>query len=71
MVYFLTKYYDKVYLYIIYEGKNYKICDYYKFLFENCEYHGNDVIYANNVTIVSKTKDLVEFVKQMFMQRMQ
>lgn len=28
------------------------------FLFENCEYHGNDVIEANNVTIVSKTKDL-------------
>ena len=27
-------------------------------LFENCEYHGNDVIQANNVTIVSKTKDL-------------
>ena len=29
-----------------------------RFLFENCEYHGNDVIQANNVTIVSKTKDL-------------
>jgi SAM-dependent methyltransferase len=28
------------------------------FLFENCEYDGNDVIQANNVTIVSKTKDL-------------
>ena len=28
------------------------------FLFENCEYHGNDVIEANNVTIISKTKDL-------------
>lgn len=28
------------------------------FLFENCEYNGNDVIQANNVTIVSKTKDL-------------
>jgi SAM-dependent methyltransferase len=28
------------------------------FLFENCEYNGNDVIPANNVTIVSKTKDL-------------
>ena len=28
------------------------------FLFDNCEYHGNDVIPANNVTIVSKTKDL-------------
>jgi SAM-dependent methyltransferase len=26
--------------------------------FENCEYYGNDVIEANNVTIVSKTKDL-------------
>lgn len=29
-----------------------------RFLFENCEYEGNDVIKANNVTIVSKTKDL-------------
>ena len=28
------------------------------FLFENCEYNGNDVIHARNVTIVSKTKDL-------------
>jgi SAM-dependent methyltransferase len=28
------------------------------FLFENCEYHGNDVMPAQNVTIVSKTKDL-------------
>jgi SAM-dependent methyltransferase len=28
------------------------------FLFENCEYNGNDVIAAPNVTIVSKTKDL-------------
>jgi SAM-dependent methyltransferase len=29
-----------------------------RFLFENCDYDGNDVIQANNVTIVSKTKDL-------------
>jgi SAM-dependent methyltransferase len=29
-----------------------------RLLFENCEYNGNDVIEANNVTIVSKTKDL-------------
>ncbi len=29
-----------------------------KFLFENCNYNGNDVIKAENVTIVSKTKDL-------------
>jgi SAM-dependent methyltransferase len=29
-----------------------------KYLFQNCEYHGNDVMQANNVTIVSKTKDL-------------
>lgn len=29
-----------------------------KFLFENCEYNGNDVIQAPNVTIVSKTEDL-------------
>lgn len=28
------------------------------FLFENCEYNGNDVIAAPNVTIISKTKDL-------------
>jgi SAM-dependent methyltransferase len=27
-------------------------------LFSRCEYHGNDVVPANNVTIVSKTKDL-------------
>lgn len=29
-----------------------------RFLFENCHYTGNDVISGNNVTIVSKTKDL-------------
>ena len=29
-----------------------------RFLFEECEYNGNDVIQAPNVTIVSKTKDL-------------
>lgn len=29
-----------------------------KFLFKNCEYHGNDVTQAPNVTIVSFTKDL-------------
>lgn len=29
-----------------------------RFLFEYCEYVGNDVIEAKNVTIVSKTKDL-------------
>jgi SAM-dependent methyltransferase len=29
-----------------------------RFLFENCVYEGNDVIAAQNVTIVSKTKDL-------------
>lgn len=29
-----------------------------RFLFDNCIYHGNDVIQAENVTIVSKTKDL-------------
>ncbi len=28
------------------------------FLFDNCQYEGNDVINAKNVTIVSKTKDL-------------
>lgn len=30
-----------------------------KHLFENCEYDGNDVCEAPNVTIVSKTKDLL------------
>lgn len=29
-----------------------------RFLFEDCEYDGNDVIQAPNVTVVSKTKDL-------------
>jgi SAM-dependent methyltransferase len=29
-----------------------------RFLFENCDYQGNDVINAPNVTIISKTKDL-------------
>lgn len=29
-----------------------------RFLFDNCTYDGNDVIQANNVTVVSKTKDL-------------
>ena len=29
-----------------------------RFLFENCEYHGNDVVLTRNVTIASKTKDL-------------
>ena len=29
-----------------------------RFLFTDCEYNGNDVIQTNNVTIVSKTKDL-------------
>ena len=36
-----------------------------RFLFEDCEYHGNDVISAPNVTIVSKTKDL-KFEKEIF-----
>jgi hypothetical protein len=29
-----------------------------RLFFENCDYEGNDVIAADNVTIVSKTKDL-------------
>jgi SAM-dependent methyltransferase len=29
-----------------------------RFLFENCDYNGNDLIEAPNVTIVSRTKDL-------------
>lgn len=33
--------------------------------FENCEYNGNDVIAAKNVTIVSKTKDL-HFIENTF-----
>ena len=33
-----------------------------KYLFKNCEYNGNDVIEAKNVTIVSKTKDLKKYI---------
>ena len=29
-----------------------------RYLFNNCDYIGNDVIQTSNVTIVSKTKDL-------------
>ncbi len=29
-----------------------------RFLFDNCEYNGNDVYNARNVTVVSRTKDL-------------
>lgn len=36
-----------------------------RYLFDNCHYDGNDVIEANNVTIVSKTKDL-PFVNHLF-----
>jgi len=36
-----------------------------RFLFENCQYEGNDVVSASNVTIVSKTKDL-PFVENSF-----
>lgn len=36
-----------------------------RFLFKNCNYHGNDVIKAPNVTVVSRTKDL-EFPKEYF-----
>lgn len=36
-----------------------------RYLFDNCHYDGNDVIEANNVTIISKTKDL-PFVNQLF-----
>jgi SAM-dependent methyltransferase len=36
-----------------------------RFLFENCQYEGNDVVKANNVTIVSKTKDL-PFMEETF-----
>ena len=36
-----------------------------RYLFDNCHYEGNDVIEANNVTIISKTKDL-PFVNQLF-----
>jgi len=30
-----------------------------RFLFDNCQYDGNDVIEATNVTVVSKTSDLL------------
>jgi SAM-dependent methyltransferase len=30
-----------------------------RFLFENCNYQGNDLIQAPNVTVVSRTKDLL------------
>ena len=36
-----------------------------RYLFDNCHYDGNDVIEANNVTVVSKTKDL-PFVNHLF-----
>jgi SAM-dependent methyltransferase len=36
-----------------------------RFLFEGCEYHGNDVFPAPNVTIVSKTSEL-EFAPETF-----
>ena len=36
-----------------------------RFLFRNCNYEGNDVMQAHNVTIVSKTKDL-PFQSEMF-----
>jgi SAM-dependent methyltransferase len=36
-----------------------------RFLFDNCEYDGNDVIAAANVTVVSRTKDL-EFADATF-----
>jgi hypothetical protein len=48
MVYFLTTYYDKVYLYIIHEGENYKICEYYKFFFENCEKFNKTIFIIEN-----------------------
>lgn len=36
-----------------------------RFLFKNCNYHGNDVVKAPNVTVVSRTKDL-EFTNEYF-----
>lgn len=36
-----------------------------RYLFDKCHYDGNDVIEANNVTVVSKTKDL-PFVNHLF-----
>jgi hypothetical protein len=45
MIYFLTQYYDKVYLYI---ENNYKICDYYKFFFENCEKFNKSIFIIDN-----------------------
>ena len=48
MVYFLTEYYDKVYLCIIYESINYKIINYYKFFFENCEKYNKSIFLIEN-----------------------
>ena len=48
MVYFLTKYYDKVYLYIMYESINYKIINYYKLFFENCEDFNKKIFIIEN-----------------------
>jgi len=48
IVYFLTNHYDKVYLYISYEGANYKIWDYYNFFFENCEKFNKGIFLVRN-----------------------
>lgn len=48
MLYFLKKYYDKVYLYIFYEGTNHKICNYYYYFFENCELFNKSIYIIEN-----------------------
>nr|QBK87160.1 MAG: methyltransferase domain protein [Marseillevirus LCMAC201] len=51
----LTQYFQRKYVLDVGSGD---INGNNRFLFENCSYQGNDVIQANNVTIVSRTKDL-------------
>ncbi len=46
MVYFLTNYYDKVYLYI--GGEQYNICKYFNFFFETCEKFNKTIFIIKN-----------------------
>ena len=48
MVYFLTNYYDKVYLYIGCEHYNYNICKYFNCFFENCEKFNKTIFIIKN-----------------------
>ena len=67
MVYFLTKYYDKVYLYIMYESINYKIINYYKLFFENCEDFNKKIFIIENNQINKLCKD-VSLIKTNFIE---